>query len=269
MFQYNRNLLEIRPSWSTPPTPVGPWIYWSASLWLISASSDGTTWTTIADKNVWATTVWQNWDTIDANNSGYFFQWWNNYGFPFTWATTTSSTWASIAGKSWSNPYSSSTFITTTGNTWTNWQSWESTVNNLWWNGTSTDIARQWPCQSWFHIPESSEVTSLYWVYYYIDPSNPSISNQQFFRLFLMPPSGYLQKNDGTHYIRNTWPWCYWSSSYIWGEEKSYSSYDYITWVTGSLTLQLAIAVWGSIRPFKNTSVTPDSSRVVLFQPSS
>jgi hypothetical protein len=34
------------------------WIYWSSSLELISLSNDGNNWTTIADKDIWATVAW-------------------------------------------------------------------------------------------------------------------------------------------------------------------------------------------------------------------
>ena len=44
------------------------WIYWHKDLWLITASSNGTTWVTIADKNLWATTVYNSWDTLSEDN---------------------------------------------------------------------------------------------------------------------------------------------------------------------------------------------------------
>ena len=103
-------------------------IFWSSNDGLISLSSDGTTWITIADKNLWATTVWNSWDTLSQNNCWKYYQRWNNYWFPRTWSVTTSSTQVD-ASTYWPwNYYSSSTFITY------NWR-WDTTDNwNLrWW----------------------------------------------------------------------------------------------------------------------------------------
>lgn len=106
------------------------WIYYNATEWLISLSTDWTNWITVADKNLWATTVFNTWDTLSEANCGKFYQWWNNYGFPWvgsdtTWVVTSST--KVDAGSYWPWEYSSSTFITT-------WADWSSvTNNNLWW----------------------------------------------------------------------------------------------------------------------------------------
>jgi len=63
-------------------TATGAWIFHNATLWLISISKDWTDWITIADKNVWATTVYNSWDTMSQSNRWKFFQRGNNYGFP-------------------------------------------------------------------------------------------------------------------------------------------------------------------------------------------
>ena len=105
------------------------WIFWNSVDWLISLSSDWQTWITIADKNLWATTVWNNWDTLSEANCGWYFQWGNNYMFPFTWTIANQSTTQVNANNYWPwNYYSSDTFIKY------NW-SWDSSDNwNLrWW----------------------------------------------------------------------------------------------------------------------------------------
>ena len=96
---------QVRPAEITTP-----WIYHNATDWLISISSDGTNWITIADKNLWATQVYNSWDTLSTANCGYVYQRWNNYGFPYTWSITVS--WTPInASAYWpTNPYSNSTF---------------------------------------------------------------------------------------------------------------------------------------------------------------
>lgn len=115
------------------------WIFWSSTDWLISLSSNWTTWITIADKNVWATTVWNSWDTLSEANCGYYFQRWNNYWFPRTW-TLTNTSWDMVdASTYWPwNYYSSSTFIKRSSSPYR----WDSTDNaNLrWWEDGNVPV---------------------------------------------------------------------------------------------------------------------------------
>ena len=103
----------IPDSWRTT-LYAGTWdagIFHNSTDGIISISADGTTWMTIADKNLWATTVYNSGDTESQANCGNYYQWWNNYGFTWTWAVTTSSTQVD-ASSYWPSEYSSSTFIT-------------------------------------------------------------------------------------------------------------------------------------------------------------
>lgn len=111
--------------WSWTATGAG--VFHNSTLWLISVSSDWTTWITIADKNLWATAVYNN-DTMSQTNCGYYYQRWNNYWFNFDWSLTTSSTRIDTTDYWPWNYYSSSTFITY------NWN-WSSVTNNnlRWW----------------------------------------------------------------------------------------------------------------------------------------
>ena len=127
---------SVRPFYNKSVTPDSSWtalysdkIYHNSSLWLISVKN-WSSWITIADKNVWATTVYNSWDTLSESNCWKFFQRWNNYWFPYTWSVTTSGTQVN-AGTYWpNNYYSSSTFITRNSNPY----SWDSSNNaNLWW----------------------------------------------------------------------------------------------------------------------------------------
>lgn len=104
------------------------WIFWSSTDWLISLSNDWQTRITIQDKNLGATTVWNSGDTLSEANGGYYYQRWNNYGFPRTWTIANQSTTQVDASNYWPwNYYSSDTFIK---NSWR----WDSTDNwNLWW----------------------------------------------------------------------------------------------------------------------------------------
>lgn len=99
------------------------WIFHNSSLWLISISGDWTTWYTIQDKNLGATST----DITSTDSYGYYYQWWNNYWFPTTWSVTTSSTKVDASGYWPGNYYSSGTFIIGSSD-------WSSVQNdNLWW----------------------------------------------------------------------------------------------------------------------------------------
>jgi hypothetical protein len=124
------------------------WIFWDDVTWLISITSDWTNWITIADKNLWATTVYNYWDIVTDANCGYFYQWGNNYWFAHSWNVTTSSTQVDASTYWHWNYYSSSTFITIT------WR-WDSTDNwNLWgWNNPT------WV--RWYYRPISLDTSTV------------------------------------------------------------------------------------------------------------
>lgn len=142
------------------------WIFWSSTDWLISSSSDWQTWITIMDKNLWATTVWNNWDTLSETNCGKYFQWWNNYSFPWIWnsETITTSSTKIDASTYWPwNYYSSSTFITVSSSPY----NWDTTSNwNLrWWETNWTrwypDMKLHWAIQTFHFQPTLMEAPDL------------------------------------------------------------------------------------------------------------
>lgn len=119
------------------PTPIwtvihwtlwGAWIFWNQTDWIISITSNWLTWYTISDKNVWATTVYNDWDTLAEDNCGKYFQWWNNYWFPFTGSVTTSNDRIDASSYWPTNPYSCNIF-----RIWASY--WMDPVNNdiRWW----------------------------------------------------------------------------------------------------------------------------------------
>lgn len=122
------NTWTVLYNWSS--IAAWAWIFHSASLWLISISWDWQTWITMSDKNLWATTVRNNWDTLTAANSWWHFQWWNNYMFPFDWTVETSSTQIDTSAYWPGNYYSSNVFIY--GNSDNDWSS-PSNSNLRWW----------------------------------------------------------------------------------------------------------------------------------------
>lgn len=91
-----------------------PWagIFHNSSLWLISISADWTNWTTIQDKNLGATIVYNDGDVLSAYNCGFYYQWGNGFWFSFDSTTRTSSTKVDASGYWPDNYYYSDTFIT-------------------------------------------------------------------------------------------------------------------------------------------------------------
>ncbi len=153
------------------------WIFCNSALWLISISWDWTTWYTIMDKNLWATTVYNQWDAITDANSGCFYQWWNNYWFPHSWAVTTSSTKVDASCYWPWNYYCCSTFIT--GDV----ASRSCVVNtNLWWYNSNC-------CTSWTFI-NNTWVTSV---------------NGCTWNVCLSVPTDNCQLSNGCWYTTCTW----------------------------------------------------------------
>jgi len=224
------------------------WIYHNSWEWLISFSSDWTTWYTIADKNLWATST----DITSSDSYWNYYQRWNNYWFVYWWSPTTSSSTVN-ASTYWPwNYYSSSTFRTV--------NRWDSSNNtNLWWETTNTNAARRWPCEEWWHIPSSADsaiIRASFW----------GLSGSNFSQYFKIPLA----------WIRN---WSDWTYSYIWTRGCLWTSYSNVGeyWMSASLIFVNDSSISSTayvpsfalpIRPFKNEPVQPDSSRTVLYQPS-
>ena len=229
-----------------------PWIYHNSDLWLISLSSDGSNWLTIADKNLWATQVYNSGDTLSEANAGKYYQWGNNYWFPFTWSVTTSSTQVN-ASTYWPwNYYNSSTFITTSPR--------DSSGNaNLWWWTTWTNEAMQWPCDTWFHIPTKDEwqdvinawITMGAWVSNWYANFVSYLRTPLAWGLFNWSPS-----------LRDSY-WYYWVSQ----QYNTQYAYRLDVDVNPKIDVQSYAwkNAWFSIRPSKNDAVQPDDSRTKLY----
>ena len=252
------------------------WIFWSSSEWLISLSRNWQTWITIADKNLWATTVWNNGDTLSEANCWKYYQRWNNYWFPRTWGVTTSSVQVN-ASTYWPwNYYNSSTFITY------NWR-WDTTDNwNLWWwvtwvvHKADTDIkkvylgttkvrpiinfATQWPAPSGFHVPLNTERQDVYNVWIALGWSSSAWTG--FWIALKLPLAGYRSYSNASVYAQGTDGY-YWSSSHY--------DYDYAYFLRQSKTYNLKPQAYDpyaqgySVRCFKNEPVIPTSSWTKLY----
>lgn len=150
-------------TWSTLYTSWNWWIYWNAGLWLISISWDWKTWATIADKNLWATTVASyTWSTVSWSLSQcwYYYQWWNNNWFEYTYPLPYSSNQVNASWYWPWNHYNKSTYIKYIQND--DYWIWDSSHNaSLWWWDTDR---RPLP-------PANKYITKLYhlWKEYIFD----------------------------------------------------------------------------------------------------
>lgn len=140
---------HIRPFKDIPAYPDNTWtkvyeeedeceVYHNATLWLITVHyySTDDCWIrkTMADKNLWATVLYNYWDTQSTANCGYIYQHWNNYWFDPQWTISTSS---AVVDCTWYWPwnYYSNNLMRTSN--------WNQTNKNMWWWETwvNEDIA--------------------------------------------------------------------------------------------------------------------------------
>ena len=229
-------------------------IYWNSTYWLISVVGSNDI-ITIADKNLWATTVYNDWDTLSQNNCWYYYQWGNNYWFSWSWPSSTTTAQQNANGYWPRNYYNNSTWVISSND--------RSSVqnDNLRWNTTNTLVARKWPCSSWFHVPTKSDFDALISMWTALNISWDG------FRTYLKMPFWWQIYGYRTTPSDKWTLWLYRSSTPITdtviGAWRLYISSSVLTdwW-------RIIRASWCSIRPFANTPTEPDSSRTVLYQPS-
>jgi len=111
---------------------------------------------TLMDRNLWATQVF-TWDRFNRCTYWYYYQWWNNYGFPNTWDIKTSTVQVDVSWYGPNNPYSSDTFIIGHDN----WYSTNPSYNNLWWNTSNNVADRQWPCPDGYHVATRTDLMNI------------------------------------------------------------------------------------------------------------
>lgn len=237
-----------------------PWIYHSSDLWLISLSSDWTTWLTISDKNLWATTVWNNGDTNTLANCWYFYQRWNCYGFDRTHIKKISKSTSAVSA-SWYWPWNYYT------NSIFRYQMRErdtSDNKDLWGWQTNTNESKRWPCDEWYHIPTFNERGDLITIGTTI--GTWTTSQPANFKQYLKLP--WCKRLDGWNcslVSTDEWVWSYWQSRYY------YDDHTYALWI-GTTSLSVYNNKYYNdalpIRPFKNEAVQPDTTWDVLYQSS-
>ena len=134
---------------------------------------------TIQDRNPWATSN----DISSTGSYGYQYQWWNNHGFlscgtdgcwGFPWWEGITWTLEIHAQDYWpGNYYSWNIFIKSSGSDWADPQN-----DNLWWDDTDASgdnpSARQWPCDTWYHVPSSAEWLLIQNAWLWVNSWNPN-----------------------------------------------------------------------------------------------
>jgi len=258
--------------WSSIATNA--WVFHNATDWLISISGDWQTWYTIQDKNLWATSVYNYWDTLTDANCWYFYQRGNNYWFPHSWNVTRSTIKPDTSTYWPGNYYISNNFIkiTSTASSQSDWSSVKN--NNLWWYESflSQDndiyicwwpnnyVAMQWPCEDWWHIPSIDEIKELQslnslWI-------NLSTALH-------MPLAWYY---DYSHWMVNEWQKWYYQTSYT--EISNGNWFNCSTSIIDS-SISYTYSWWrpstnaASIRPFKNEPAIPDNTWTTIYDWSS
>ena len=152
---------------------------WVGTISICDPDSNGTKCITMQDKNLWASEAW-TWTA----SYWYHFQRWNNHGFEIgcrtNWCSdevTANATWIKAV---WLPEYLSlwyygTSFIKASNNYWMDedphnllwWWSWDSQNNNWWYNETWNFAIgvtwRQWPCDTWYHVPSVWEWIKVLW----------------------------------------------------------------------------------------------------------
>lgn len=230
-------------------------IYHSPDLWLISLSSDWENRITIADKNLWATSVYDGWNWVYYWNCWEYYQWWNNCWFSFSGGISTLDT---QTNASWYWPWNY--FYSDKFRRWS-WD-WSYVQNdNLWWDTTDTLEARQWPCSSWYHIPSHDErtavcelLTNTFWL------GNNRFTMQTYLKL----PSAWYRIGTSSDIAYQWSAWAYWSSSAsTYSNGQSFNIMFDSTYMSPSYGNERTYGM--PIRPFKNEPVQPDSARTELY----
>ena len=252
------------------------WIFWNQSQWLISIT-DWTTGYTMMDKNLWATTVYNDWDTLTQQNMWNMYQWWNNYGFPSTWTITNTSSTKVDASSYWPNTdnwyYSSDTFIFWNANDWSSvrnndlwgWVTWVISWYKLLHKEFYLDYsAMRGPCPEGYHIPLNTERQAVYniWtaLWWWASAWN------DFLNALKMPKIWHLINQNGTVVDRDNY-WDYRSSTPSYTTTVNNASFYMHAYNNNSINPQDSLVRPNGmcLRAFKDEPVVPNSTRTMLY----
>ena len=259
-----------------------PYIVYNEWSWLITIyATDFSYGITLQDKNLWAENV---------GDYGYYYQWGNNN--PKTQDSNHTQVWL-VWKQSYDNhwyDWEILDFIDAQGNNMDIW-SGDMLYNNLRWgeNDDTSDINiikwydtvnhavtnvgwRQWPCQSWYHIPSAWELRELVKLYFIsIDRIDlfeeietdiywdfPRAEKLGFVNSMKLPYAGWFTPAWGSNIRWWSWLWAwFWSST---PQTSGYAAWQDLQ-VSNNWLIMLVLAdrsIGESIRCFKNNYITPD-----------
>jgi len=251
--------------WAVNAKETTQWVEWVDFESLdIKASDWETVLFTIMDRNLWAVAP-----GTGSNSYGFFYQWWNNYWFSseaWTYPTNTGTDLINITWE-WYGPwkyYSSDKFIIRTDapKRWDTDESNETYAQywnlNLWWweNAYNPDADRQWPCPTWYHIPDILEWFAAKDLWCKEKMNNTSCNTNNFRDDLLIPYAGRINPETASISHQNDSSY-YWSSSSTLSMAASMAFYfdngAFYPKSRGSLSRTYGF----SVRCFKNTENTP------------
>ena len=291
----NCNWCDNKGWWWNDYRTLKPWVYHNEDLWLLSISYDWVDWITIADKNLWATEVWNKWDEITQENNWLFYQRWNNYWFPMDESQYTRRTTRINARNYWPWNYFNSNWVfyathyyrDTSWNTNLRWW-WNDTIDNFMWRDATNFEDRRWPCPEWFHVPSWWLLHKLFMqlikIYNKLNCTNyipKQFKNYPFYRevdshsysmfpelndYIKLPPSWWLNRNFDWHYF-DTNNWNLWTSSCSDSTmTRWYYANKLVMWKNyAQLTNNHFRSNAYTVRPFKNEPVVPDETWEALY----
>ena len=246
--------IKVWPMW------LRPGIYHNAKLWLISISTDLETWLTIFDKNLGANRVYDNW-TLTNENVGYYYQFWNCFGFPFDPGFTLSQSTNTNFTIDWFSP---TNYLYLAAPIHTN--KFYSNSLNYWGEQTNTAEARRGPCMEGFHIPSRTELQNLIslWTAFWF-------TTWERCKNYLLMPLCWKRTGSST---ADTWTYGYYRSStysgVVGGGTAGNNMVNRGYWLLIDTTA-ISVTNWDSsaigkcIRPFKNEAVIPDDTWEALY----
>ena len=271
MWWYDQTLTNRRKDWiAADGMPVyAKWQkFWDLDVYVLKNESNSGH-ITMMDRNMWATEIYNKWETTDAVNlesMWYYYQWWNNYGFDSYLENSggiaqTTNVRVDVDNYSWQSPYYGFKFYTN-WNASANWMNNINAKKNLWWDTTNSLEARQWPCPQWYHVPTKNDwkwVLDTWWIV-------ESRGSKYFYFDFLIPPAWIRDrwyKAGLASYVVDEERYRYASSSWNWNEFNAKAVIVFTQVSIDKLPIVSEKASWGdtthersanglSVRCFKN-----------------
>jgi surface protein len=229
-------------SWNKLATVTNAWVAtwetWKSitdltCAWHIVVCSWNTTWYTLQTCNLWSSIVWTG-----STSYWNYFQWGRNKWFAYgdtsqqpttiawtVWLNAGTDTYWFVWNSSLPSPY-----------TWAN-----SDITNNWWETTNTNIARQWPCASGYHVPSQPEWGAIHSAWWW-GADGPTMQTA-----LKIPFAGFRIRNNGAFFSGGSYGY-YWSSS----PNGSYGYYLYFLSSNINPSYYDVRAYGFSVRCFKN-----------------